>query len=125
MIPSDEEEGFAENPAALRRRLMIARVWYGVTPSSKADQYLEYLNKTGIPDYRATEGNQGVYVLRRIEANRAHFLLLTLWDSLDAIKRFAGPDFEKARYYPEDDEYLLEREPTVDHYEVESKPERF
>jgi heme-degrading monooxygenase HmoA len=74
------------------------------------------------PDYRATEGNQGVYVFRRIEANRAHFLLLTLWESLDAIKRFAGSDFEKARYYSEDDEYLLEREPTVAHYEVESKP---
>lgn len=75
---------------------MIARVWHGVTPSYKGDQYLEYLNKTGIPDYRATEGSQGVYVLRRIEANRAHFLLLTLWDSLDAIKRFAGPDFEES-----------------------------
>ena len=99
---------------------MIARIWHGVTPSSKVDQYLAYLNKTGIPDYRATEGNQGVYVLRKIEADRAHFLLLTLWESLDAIKRFAGPDFEKARYYPEDDEYLLEREATVDHYEVES-----
>ena len=102
---------------------MIARIWRGVTSSSKADQYLDYLNKTGIPDYQATEGNQGVYVLRRVEADRAHFLLLTLWDSLDAIKQFAGPDFEKARYYPEDDEYLLERELTVDHYEVEAKPE--
>ncbi len=97
---------------------MIARIWHGVTPGSKADQYLDYLNETGIPDYRATEGNQGVYVLRRIEGSQAHFLLLTLWESLDAIKQFAGPDFEKARYYPEDDEYLLERELTVDHYEV-------
>ena len=97
---------------------MIARIWHGVTPSSKAEQYLDYLNETGIPDYRATEGNQGVYVLRKIEGSQAHFLLLTLWESLDAIKRFAGPDFEKARYYPEDGEYLLERELTVDHYEV-------
>ena len=102
---------------------MIARAWHGVTLSSKADQYLDYLNKTGIPDYRATEGNQGVYVLRRIEGDRAHFLLLTLWESLDAIKRFAGPEYEKARYYPEDDEYLLERESAVDHYEVAAKPE--
>ncbi len=97
---------------------MIARIWHGVTAGSKAEQYLVYLNETGIPDYRATEGNQGVYVLRRIEESRAHFLLLTLWESLDAIKQFAGPDFEKARYYPEDDEYLMERELTVNHYEV-------
>ena len=103
---------------------MIARIWHGVTPSSKADQYLDYINETGIADYQATEGNQGVYVLRKIEGDRAHFLLLTLWESLDAIKQFAGPDFEKARYYPEDDKYLLERELTVDHYDVEAKPER-
>lgn len=105
-----------------RRSVLIARVWEGVTPSSKADQYLDYLNTTGVPDYRATEGNQGVYVLRRIEGNRARFLLLTLWESFDAIKRFAGPDFEKARYYPEDDKYLLEREPAVVHYEVVAEP---
>ena len=100
---------------------MIARIWHGVTASAKAEEYVEYLNETGVRDYRATEGNQGVYVLRRIEANRAHFLILTFWESLDAIKRFAGPDFEKARYYPEDDEYLLEREPTVAHYEAQDQ----
>jgi heme-degrading monooxygenase HmoA len=101
---------------------MIARIWHGVTPSSKSDQYLEYLNATGVPDSRATEGNKGVYVLRRIDADRAHFLFLSLWESTDAIKQFAGPDFEKARYYPDDDEYLLEREPGVAHYEVAVKP---
>ena len=100
---------------------MIARIWHGVTASAKAEEYVEYLNETGVRDYRATEGNQGVFVLRRIEANRAHFLILTFWESLDAIKRFAGPDFEKARYYPEDDEYLLEREPTVAHYEAQDQ----
>jgi len=109
-------------PGSIKKETYDFRVWHGVTPSSKADQYLDYLNKTGIPDLRATEGNQGVYVLRRIEANRAHFMFLSLWESLYAIKRFTGPDFENARYYPEDDEYLLEREPTVDHYEVVTKP---
>ncbi len=97
---------------------MIARTWHGVTPAAKADDYLEYLKKTGVPDYQATQGNQGVYILRRIEDGHAHFLLLTLWDSFDAIKRFAGEDFEKAKYYPEDEEFLLELEPHVNHYEV-------
>lgn len=101
---------------------MIARIWHGVTPSSEAEQYLDYLNETGIPDYKATEGNQGVYVLRRIEQSHAHFLLVTLWESLEAIKRFAGPDYEKAKYYPRDEDYLTEREPTVVHYEVVAKP---
>ena len=101
---------------------MIAGIWHGVTAADRSDEYLEYLNKTGIPDYQATEGNEGVYVLRRIEGNEAHFLLLSLWQSRDAIVKFAGPDMERARYYPEDKAYLLEFEPTVTHYEVLVQP---
>ncbi len=97
---------------------MIARIWHGVTPASKADAYVDFLNRTGVPDYRATEGNRGVYVLRRIEGDQAHFLTLTFWDSWEAIARFAGEDIEKARYYPEDVDFLLAFEPRVTHYEV-------
>jgi heme-degrading monooxygenase HmoA len=100
---------------------MIARTWHGVTDASKAEEYFDYLNKTGVPEYRTTEGNLGVYVLRRIEGDRAHFLLLTLWESADAIRKFAGSDIERAKYYPEDERFLLELEPTVTHYEVLSK----
>ena len=101
---------------------MIARTWHGVTDASKADEYLDYLNNTGVAAYRKTQGNLGVYVLRRIEGNKAHFLLLTLWESEDAIKRFAGSNIEKAKYYPVDEQFLLELEPTVTHYEVMVKP---
>lgn len=101
---------------------MIARTWHGVTDASKADEYLEYLRKTGVPEYQQTEGNWGVYVLRRIDGDQSHFLLLTLWESENAIKRFAGPEMEKAKYYPEDEKFLLELEPTVTHYEVLVKP---
>ena len=97
---------------------MIARIWHGVTPASKADEYADYLNETGLPDYRETEGNRGVYLLRRIEGDRAHFLTLTFWDSTKAIRRFAGPDIENARYYPEDAAFLVELEPFVEHFEV-------
>ncbi len=97
---------------------MIARIWHGVTAAAKSEEYLDYLRATGVPDYRATEGNLGVYVLRRIESERAHFLTLSLWESMEVIKGFAGSDPEKARYYPEDEEFLLEFEPTDSHYEV-------
>jgi heme-degrading monooxygenase HmoA len=97
---------------------MIARVWHGVTDAAKSDEYLAYLNRTGIPDYRATRGNQGVLVLRKLEDAKAHFLLFSFWDSTNAIKEFAGDEVAKARYYPEDKEFLLELEPTVEHYEV-------
>jgi heme-degrading monooxygenase HmoA len=97
---------------------MIARTWHGATPASKADEYLEFLKRTGVRDYRATPGNRGVYLLRRVGEDRADFLLVSFWDSYEAIRRFAGPDVEKAFYYPEDKDFLLEFERTVTHYEV-------
>jgi heme-degrading monooxygenase HmoA len=101
---------------------MIARFWRGVTPSSKADEYLKYLEKTGLKEYRSTEGNRGVYVFRRIENDRAEVLLLTLWESFEAIRRFAGTNYEKAVYYPEDKNFLLELEPNVTHYDILAQP---
>ena len=101
---------------------MIARTWHGVVPAAKADAYFEYLSRTGLPDYRATPGNQGVTVLRRVEGDKAHFLLVSYWESMDAVRAFAGDDVEAARYYPEDTAFLLELEPNVFHYEVLSKP---
>ena len=101
---------------------MIARIWHGVTAAAKSEEYLDYLNETGVPDYRATEGNRGVYVMRRVEGDRAHFLTLSFWNSIDDVKTFAGPDPERAKYYPADEEFLLDFEPTVRHYEVVVEP---
>lgn len=102
---------------------MIARTWHGRVPAVKADAYYEYLLRTGVPDYRRTAGNRGVYVLRRKEGAVTHFLLISLWDSLECIRAFAGQDVERARYYPEDADYLLELEPAVGHYEVLTTPD--
>jgi len=96
----------------------IARIWRGRTPAAKAAGYLDFLRRKGLAGYRATEGNRGVEVLLRIDGDVAEFLLLSYWDGYDAVRRFAGPDPERAVYYPEDDEFLLEKEPTVTHYEV-------
>ena len=102
---------------------MIARTWHGAVPAEKADAYHDYLLKTGVPDYQRTPGNRGVYVLRRSEGDVAHLMLLSLWDSLGVIEAFTGDDAERARYYPEDEAYLLELEPAVTHYEVLASPE--
>ena len=102
---------------------MIARSWHGAVPTERADEYYRYLQRTGIPDYRATPGNRGVYLLRRTEGAITHFLLLTLWESWEAIRAFAGDDVERARYYPEDESFLLKLEPTVSHYEVLDRPD--
>ena len=98
--------------------MMIARIWRGVTTAAHADAYLEYLEATGLRDYRATPGNRGVQVLRRIDGERAEFVLVTFWESWEAIRAFAGQDIAVAVYYPEDDAFLLGKEPTVTHYEV-------
>ena len=97
---------------------MIARTWAGATRAADADAYLDYLHATGLAAYRATPGNRGVLTLRRIEGGRAEFLLLSLWDSEDAIRRFAGDDIGRAVFYPEDERFLVARDEHVNHYEV-------
>lgn len=97
---------------------MMARTWRGATRAEDADAYLEYLEKTGFSEYRATPGNRGVLGLRRVTGDRAEFLLVTLWDSEEAIRKFAGEDIDRAVFYPEDDRFLVEREEHVNHFEV-------
>jgi heme-degrading monooxygenase HmoA len=97
---------------------MIARTWAGATRAADADAYLDYLHATGLSAYRATPGNRGVLALRRVEGDRAEFLLLSLWDSEDAIRRFAGDDIGRAVFYAEDERFLVARDEQVNHYEV-------
>lgn len=97
---------------------MIARIWHGVTRASDFDAYWLLLQELAIPDYRRTPGNCGVRLFRRLEGDRAHFLTLSYWTSLDAVRAFAGDEIEVAKYYPEDRDFLLEFEPTVQHFEV-------
>ncbi|HYO12427.1 MAG TPA: hypothetical protein VE685_04440 [Thermoanaerobaculia bacterium] len=97
---------------------MIVRTWRGATRAEDADAYLQYLHETGFTQYRATPGNRGVLALRRLHEGRAEFLLLTFWESEEAIRRFAGDDVGRAVFYPQDDRFLLEREDRVSHFDV-------
>jgi heme-degrading monooxygenase HmoA len=97
---------------------MIARLWRGATRQEVADQYLDCLRETGLTDYAATEGHRGTIALRRQVDGRAEFLLITLWDSMDAIQRFAGAEPERAVFYDEVDHHLVERDERATHFEV-------
>ena len=97
---------------------MIARTWRGATAAEDGDAYLEYLHRTGLADYRKIDGHRGVLALRRIIGERAEFLLVSLWDSEQAIRKFAGDDIEQAVFYPEDEQFLVDRDLKVGHYEV-------
>ena len=101
---------------------MILRTWRGTVDAKDGDRYFAYLQETGIEEYKATPGNRGVFVVRRERNGRTEYLLLTLWDSMEAIKRFAGDTPERAVFYPEDDGFLVERDEQVDHYEVLDAP---
>ena len=97
---------------------MIVRIWHGRVPTAKAANYRAFVNQRAIPDYRSVPGNLSVYILERPEGEITNFITLTFWADLEAIKLFAGEDVEKAKYYPEDQDFLLEFEPNVVHYEV-------
>jgi heme-degrading monooxygenase HmoA len=97
---------------------MIARMWRGVVRREDADDYAVYIRDTGFTGYAETPGNRGAWMLRRDEGERTEFITFSLWESLDAIRGFAGDDIETAVYYPEDERYLIEREDTVKHYEI-------
>jgi hypothetical protein len=89
-------------------------------PLPKAE-YLNLMPTVAIPDYRSTPGNNGAYALRRMEGDTAHFLMVTFWESEDAIRAFAGDDISIAKYYDFDRNFLLELEPCSTHCEMYDK----
>jgi heme-degrading monooxygenase HmoA len=97
---------------------MIARIWFGRTKAEDYDEYLSYLEESGVAELERTPGNQGVMVLRRLDGNEAEFGVLSFWDSLDDVKAFAGDDVDVARYFPDDKRFLLEFTPKLKHFEV-------
>ena len=97
---------------------MIVRMWHGRVPTTKAKEYREFLKTRAIPDYQSTAGNINVHILEREEGEVTHFITMTFWENLEVIRKFAGEDVERAKYYPEDNNFLLEFEPTVVHYRV-------
>lgn len=97
---------------------MIVRLWHGRVEASQGDEYEVFMKERAAPDYGAVEGLEKILFLRKNEDDIAHFLLITYWDSMEAVKKFAGEQPEKAKYYPEDDKFLLEKEEKTELYEV-------
>jgi heme-degrading monooxygenase HmoA len=95
-----------------------------MVPLEKADGYGKYLadSERGVRDYRRLPGNRGAWLLRRVQGDRVHFMLISLWESRQAIEGYAGPEIERARYFDYDLECLIDPEPVVTHYEVLAAP---
>jgi heme-degrading monooxygenase HmoA len=96
---------------------MIARTWTARSTEPMPTKYAEYIRATGFAEYGQTPGNLGAWLLRHVDGDRTEFITLSLWDSVDAIRAFAGHDIDAAVLYPEDARYLV-GESTVTHYQV-------
>jgi heme-degrading monooxygenase HmoA len=95
----------------------------GWVRSERIDEYVDIVERTGMAQYRKTPGNQGAQRLTRdLGDGRTELITLGWWNSLQDIEAFAGKDIEIAKYYPEDDEYLIDRETTVVHFNVAPVP---
>jgi hypothetical protein len=99
---------------------MILRSWRGAVRPQDAERYLAHQAGTGIREYRATAGNLGALVLRRPRGDLVEVVTLSLWESMDAVRRFAGDEPDRAVFYPGDDALLAEKDLHVDHFEVVS-----
>ncbi|MEM1337517.1 MAG: antibiotic biosynthesis monooxygenase [Bacteroidota bacterium] len=97
---------------------MIARIWKGKTKLEHAEAYTDFMKTRAVPDYERTEGFVKLIFLRRTDKEHAYFELITFWKNLEVIRNFAGVPIEKAKYYPEDQQFLLEFPETVTHLDV-------
>jgi heme-degrading monooxygenase HmoA len=93
---------------------MIARIWRGVVELADAEVYADYIRETGFAEYGRTPGNRGAWMLRRDTGDRTEFITLSLWETIDAIRAFAGDNIEAAVLYPEDERFLVDGLSTVD-----------
>lgn len=96
----------------------IARIWHGKVSLAKADEYEKYLTENGVPKMTSTPGNLGIQVLRRPTTETVEFVVISYWESRDAIKKVVGEDIERAYSLPRDSEFLIEPAKTVQHYQI-------
>ena len=97
---------------------MIARHWRGWTQLQDADVYEGLLKNKVLPSLKNVEGYRGGYVLRSDNPHEVEFVVVNLFDSLEAVKRFAGPDYTVPVFEPEARMLLSKIEPVARHYEV-------
>jgi heme-degrading monooxygenase HmoA len=97
---------------------MIIREWRGRASPSRADAYPEHFNDEVVPELRQIPGFIGAQLSRRQLDDKIEFLVLTRWQSMDAVRGFAGTDVEKAVVEPGAAAALVEFDTTVRHYEA-------
>ena len=72
--------------------MTIMRLWHGKVAIEKADKYEKFMIERAAPDYRSVDGLLKLYFQRKNESSVAHFLLVTIWDSVASVEKFAGSE---------------------------------
>jgi heme-degrading monooxygenase HmoA len=94
-------------------------MWRGWVRTERAAEYVDYISRTGLAEYLQTPGNLGAQMWTRdLGAGRTEVVTVSWWESTEDIRTFAGADIDRAVFYPEDDDYLIDRETTVTHFQV-------
>ena len=105
---------------------MIARMWRGFAIPERADDYVKHLQQSVVPELRQIDGFKGIYLLRRESSDGFVFVVLTLWESMEAIRKFAGENPEVAVVAPTARVLFREYDAEVKHFEIvlnlEGKP---
>lgn len=102
---------------------MIARLWHGWTTPGNADAYETLLRTEVLPGISRIAGARGAYVLRSGLEDEVEFVTITLWDSLDAVREFAGDDYEVAVVPPPARRLLARFDERSRHYETVIEPD--
>jgi heme-degrading monooxygenase HmoA len=103
---------------------VIGRLWRGWARLETADAYEQLLRGEVLPGIHRIPGHRGAYLLRREREGRVEFVTLTLFDDLDAVRAFAGEDYEAAVVPPEARALLDDFDERSAHYEIVIEPER-
>jgi GNAT superfamily N-acetyltransferase len=101
---------------------VIARVWKGWTSFENADAYEKLLRDYVYPKLQEIKGYTGGYIFRQDVKSNTEFVTVNLFESLDAVKAFAGPDYDIPVFEPEAQQLLFKVEPIARHYDVKKAP---
>ena len=84
--------------------MITVTAWHGCVPFRHAKGFANHLQKTGVEHAEATPGNLRAYVRRETQGEWEHFFLATYWNDLEAVKAFAGEQYQIAVTYPDDEQ---------------------
>jgi hypothetical protein len=119
LTPSGSSKHLNEDPPSSSQQTgMVLRMWKARSTAEKSARYVDHVTKKVFPLLRSIEGHRGAYLLQRVLDNAIEFVVFTLWESMEAVRSFAGPKTEKAVVDPDAQAVLTSYDLSATHYQV-------